>query len=162
VASSRPRAREGESSRGDREVIASILRDVEANPNSTARQVRSRLERDGLVLTKSEVNSHLYRALKSGTVVHDDQTPPLWSAVEQDSDSEVTEADWIIDFYLEATRQSWSIPQRLAAADGARVQVLKAFTKAELTEAARRVPDNLSWDLWNENAVAVRSESFKL
>jgi hypothetical protein len=163
VVSSRPRVREDRGSRGDREVVAAILRDLQANPKSAAREVRSRLERNGLVLTKSEVNSHLYRELGTGGVVHDGKTPPLWSVKQQDEPSDATDADWIMDFFLDVTGQAWSMPQRSAAGEGARVQILRAFSQSELSEAASRLTaESLSWELWYETVVAVRSESFKL
>jgi hypothetical protein len=99
----------------------------------------------------------------TGGVIHDGETPPLWSVTPQDEPSDVTDAEWIIDFFLNETGKSWSTPQRSAAGDGARVKILRAFSQSELSEAASRLaPGSLSWELWHETVVAVRSESVKL
>ncbi len=133
------------------------------HPATPARRLVGLLRDAGVRATKSEINAALYRAHEAGTVLREGEAPPVWSLASGGPPSHTTTPEWIIEVWLTRTGERWSEAQRDAAAQGARVAALTAFTGEELTQALDRLDaGSLTWDGWLAAAVAVRSRSIRV
>jgi hypothetical protein len=98
------------------------------HPATPARRLVGLLRDAGVRATKSEINAALYRAHEAGTVLREGEAPPVWSLASGGPPSHTTTPEWIIEVWLTRTGERWSEAQRDAAAQGARVAALTAFT----------------------------------
>lgn len=152
----------------DSDLVEMIVRILKERPGCVSREILRECQKQGLSgLTKTDINSVLYRGSRTGRFVRDEEQPPGWACVDgpvSPAPVPLTDPAEVVAIFIELFNRSWSGPQREAAAQGPAVQRLTMFSPRELRAAADRQLKSgpFDWDRWFQDAVAIRSADIRL